>query len=439
MNSTNDHASLIQSSTSGFLVFVIVTVLFLSFYMTGMPTAYSVRIHDPDFEEASFTVITSGNAKRRISLISLGFFWALLFIRRKNPILPIRGPLYWSIILYISWSVLSISWADDPQLVLRRAIVLIILSFSAFSTSINVPLRQLPTIILWTSLALLMIGVLSEIAAGVFSLSFGEHRFAGTIHPNNQGRNCAMLFLAAIVLARREGQIERLFFRSIMVTAFFFLLLTRSRATFVATIIAVVVWRIFAPDRSKNVVYLYFIVLFLCIGALVFSDAFFPLLSSGLLLGREEEQFNQLNGRIALWAECIEYGMERPLLGYGFHGFWTEDRVRAIAHSQGWSPHASHSTYVENFLNLGLVGLAIFMVMVTLAWWAAKNAYRRRNDVGMGFALALLTLWLAGGLLARPVGGLDFLTYLFLVVLFGVARSERLRHHVGNVAAIRPS
>ena len=71
------------------------------------------------------------------------------------------------------------------------------------------------------------------------------------------------------------------------------------------------------------------------------------------------------------------------------------------------------------------VGIAA-LVLAPFAWWKARDAYIDRKDVGMGVALGLLILWLGYGVLGTPVLGLRFLTYLFFVVLFSIARESVL-------------
>ncbi len=92
---------------------------------------------------------------------------------------------------------------------------------------------------------------------------------------------------------------------------------------------------------------------------LVFS---FSLLALGwsdlmgvVLLGRHE-QVSTLTGRVPLWIECWSFVEQRPLTGYGYNGFWTEDRAWDLTDTQGWVLASSHSMYLETVLNLGLVG-----------------------------------------------------------------------------------
>jgi exopolysaccharide production protein ExoQ len=78
-----------------------------------------------------------------------------------------------------------------------------------------------------------------------------------------------------------------------------------------------------------------------------------------------------LTGRTHIWAFAVEQIAERPLLGYGYHGFWNigPESPRFTAHIQFIHnmPHA-HNGYLDLLINLGLVGLILFAVVFVLSF-----------------------------------------------------------------------
>src|SRR5206468_7535924 len=50
------------------------------------------------------------------------------------------------------------------------------------------------------------------------------------------------------------------------------------------------------------------------------------------------------------------------LAGYGYGGFWTPARISMISDDQQWSITSSHSEYLEIALDLGVIGLALYVV-----------------------------------------------------------------------------
>jgi O-antigen ligase len=71
-------------------------------------------------------------------------------------------------------------------------------------------------------------------------------------------------------------------------------------------------------------------------------------------------------GRVPLWNELVEMIKQRPLVGYGYEGFWQAWRgvnapANPVVHKIGeWAVHA-HNGFLDLTLNLGLLGLLLFI------------------------------------------------------------------------------
>jgi exopolysaccharide production protein ExoQ len=77
----------------------------------------------------------------------------------------------------------------------------------------------------------------------------------------------------------------------------------------------------------------------------------------------------EFNGRMPIWTLAIAKGLERPILGYGYYGFWTSKVSDDVLHNV-WAGlnyefanriiiFHSHNGFVDIFLQFGLVGLAL--------------------------------------------------------------------------------
>ena len=53
-----------------------------------------------------------------------------------------------------------------------------------------------------------------------------------------------------------------------------------------------------------------------------------------------------------------------PILGTGFESFWLGERVQTIWAQIKWRPNQAHNGYLEMYLNLGAVGLCIFLGVI---------------------------------------------------------------------------
>lgn len=426
MITTDPHPQTTQYTTSKFLLFILIVVLFVVFFSIEHDISYTTRSSGFIFSEAETSLISHGDAGKQSKYLFLFLFCIFILIKRKGYSLIFHEFLGWLILANLSWVMLSFFWADDPALVGRRIVLFLILNFVAFSISMNVPLRRLPTIVLWITAPILIIGFISERVLGTWWFGAEDYRFSGTCHPEGQAINCAMLFLAAATMTRKGGRISRVIFLGVMFVAAIFLLLTKSRAPFVGTIIAYGIYELCTKKRSILVTYVYAGFVALGVMALVLGNTLLPLLGSGINLGRQES-ISGLSGRAELWNELGEFVNERPVLGYGLGGFWTEDRVLEFADSHRWRVRDSHSIYFDTVLDLGLIGLMIVVILLIVAWYRARQTCVNGGDEGGAFAASLLTLWMADGLFSSLVLGRGFVTLFLFIVLFGIARESHLQ------------
>ena len=67
-----------------------------------------------------------------------------------------------------------------------------------------------------------------------------------------------------------------------------------------------------------------------------------------------------LTGRTDLWATVLKL-QENPIFGTGFESFWLGKRLDALWEEFWWHPIQAHNGYIEIYLNLGLIGILLFV------------------------------------------------------------------------------
>ncbi|HEU0015736.1 MAG TPA: O-antigen ligase, partial [Longimicrobium sp.] len=103
-----------------------------------------------------------------------------------------------------------------------------------------------------------------------------------------------------------------------------------------------------------------------------------------------------LTGRTPIWNSLLESIRERPLLGYGYNGFWlgergpAEETIRTI----GWETPSAHNGFLEVALQLGVVGLAVFLLGYFHVFGRAFAAVRRTRAADGLWPIAILTFTL---------------------------------------------
>ena len=93
---------------------------------------------------------------------------------------------------------------------------------------------------------------------------------------------------------------------------------------------------------------------------IVLAEAAFGISSLALqVLGKDPT----LTDRTLLWHEVLKIPIN-PVFGAGFESFWLGDRLKKLWDIYWWHPIQAHNGYLETYLNLGLVGLALMIGLI---------------------------------------------------------------------------
>lgn len=98
--------------------------------------------------------------------------------------------------------------------------------------------------------------------------------------------------------------------------------------------------------------------------------------------------------RTAIWDEVVHFAAQRPE-GWGYVGYWPvwEHPYSSISEQANKFASHSHNAYLDAWLQLGLVGLALLLVMVVVLFGSMWRLVERadRADTYIPIAWALLT------------------------------------------------
>jgi O-antigen ligase len=299
-------------------------------------------------------------------------------------------------------------WADDLALSLKRSLPPTFTLIAACGVAKFCPPRRLCLFTVALTATFLAIGLGAEVAAGTF-LSGSDYRFAGTLHPNDQGVNCALLCLASMCLAREKAgddakRPRRLWLFPCLAGAAFLFLTGSRTAIFSSAAAAAVFWLLAASRYQRLLATVSATVIAACVGVIWLeadadaSRAFTEIAS----MGREQDQHDMasLTGRVPIWREVLRDIGAAPLFGYGYGAFWTPQRVLYYSYvGGGWEFTHAHSAYFESLLNVGAMGLVLGLYAVLTARRSAVRTFRATGDPGLRFVAIMLTMALVHGLL----------------------------------------
>lgn len=335
----------------------------------------------------------AGSSQRPLAFAALALFGAVCWLTR-SPSRPSAsdGGFVFLVVMFLGYAALSMTWAWDFDLVLRRVVVLALYCVAAFGVAQRFSNQDLVVFAFVVGMLAAILGLIGEISSGAFTPWLPEYRFYGIMHANTLGSLLAISMLAAITLARTMTR-GRVAFIAAAVVIFGFLILTKSRGAMAAAVVAIWIMLLLGARDRRRVMWLS--VLALClVGPLLgilLGDALDNMARSTVLLGRDEGSPETLTGRLPLWQYLIDrYVGERPFFGYGFNGFWTPQHVMNVSGSQNWLILTAHSGYVSLLLELGTVGLGLVMMIVVMALRRSYRNFRLSGDRTWLFMMAVL-------------------------------------------------
>ena len=216
-----------------------------------------------------------------------------------------------------------------------------------------------------------------------------------TLNKNALGADCLILgffffwYLLQVLGSERSRQRRHELFLAAGFLLMIWWLLSRAHSStslvslFIAILIVLVLGLRFVDKR--------FIGTYLIIGSLtlILAEWAFGIYASAIqLLGKDAT----LTDRTLLWADLLKVEIN-PILGAGFESFWLGERFREFAASRWWAPNQAHNGYLETYLNLGLVGLFLLIVLLIATFWKGRRELFTNFEFGrfrLGFLLAVI-------------------------------------------------
>lgn len=400
------------------------------FFVADHDLYFSIKAEELQDIDGTIGRIAESSLGRFIVFPILGLAGAIGLLRSGINCLRINGVLGWLLVFYIAWASLSLAWSDDAALTLRRVLALWMLCLGALAMVKHFNLRDIILCLFYTTLLYLIIGLAAEIGLGTFRpLTFG-YRFSGTLHPNFQGVNCALLLMTGLYTGRVSSKRGRYFFRVCAAAGFVFLIFTGSRTAFAGAIVAFLVSWNFSLSRSRKLGWLLGISIGMCLLILLSDVDFIKASWQSILLGRTGPgaEFSTLSGRIPLWKDCLDYAAKRPFQGYGYSSFFTTVHISKFGASHGWAFTHAHSAYLESLLGTGVIGLVSFVSIFILAIKRAIDRYKNSLNPVHACSIAILVFCALNGVLEATIVHANMLSFIAMINLCNLGFTQLKGH-----------
>ncbi|NJR39809.1 MAG: O-antigen ligase family protein [Leptolyngbyaceae cyanobacterium CSU_1_4] len=304
-----------------------------------------------------------------ISLIIYAFIF-VLFVKSWRRIVYVAFS-DWVLLSLCLLAVLSFTWSAHPSSTLSELKFLIRGTIFGIYLAMRYSPRDLLRLLAWTA----GISMILSILMALFVPEFGLHNYDGTlvwkgIFTHKQGLGAYMGLAASIFIAHfTDPQSNRWLAGLGLSTACLLIVMSDSKtglSLLVLTLVLIPLYRAFKQQGGVRT-FLLLTALVLLIGITLAVVLNFNTIVVDYL-GKDPE----LTGRVPLWVLAIGKGMEQPILGFGYNGFWSSDTSDiVIFHS--WAVrdpffkdrsilfHA-HNGLIDQFLQFGFVGLGLFFL-----------------------------------------------------------------------------
>lgn len=319
----------------------------------------------------------------------LGVFF-LLFRHCKGFIRALASDRWLLALLILAF--LSTAWSDDPSFTFKRSIGLLGTYLCAVYLASRYDLRAQLRLVAWA----LGPAVLLSLPFGAFGIGSCPNSALDAggdwcgVYPNKNGLGAMMAFAFVVfVMMSKLEPARRWAMRLLAGLAFALLLLSGSKTSLVALLgfLAMLLYSRFLRGSARR-----------AFGAVALAGAagttgiywaFHHIVEVTALLGKNAT----FSGRLQLWILSFVMAMRKPWLGYGYGAFWLgrEGPSARVLRAVGWQAYYAHNGLLELWLDVGLVGVLLFVVGFAIYASRALRFFRGHREVEYAWPLMFLT------------------------------------------------
>jgi len=318
-------------------------------------------------------------------LLAAGLLVLLWRSRRTAGFLSANGAL----VAFFLYCGLSVLWSEYPAVAFKRwtkiggdfAMVLVVLTDPAPRAAVRRLVGR--AVFLLVPISVLLIKYYPDLGRGYDRWTWSTYYAGVAGGKNGLGYVCLVVGLGSLwrwlaALRPEDGPLLRrpLIAHSIVLMAVLWLFWKADSATSLACFIAgasvLTVTTICGSARSVSPARALAGALVVLVFAAIFVGS-----GTGLVeaMGRD----STLTGRTDLWNRLLGMTVD-PFFGTGFESFWLGERVEKFWSTYWWHPNQAHNGYLEIFLNLGWIGIALLAVVIVAALVNIRRTFGRDNE-----------------------------------------------------------
>ena len=341
-----------------------------------------------------------------------------------------------TVFLFTGLVLASTMWSADPAVSMRRGVmftsVTLFASYLVLRFSLQEIIALLATMFVVSGVInLTVILVWPDVAIDRLG------RFDGVFAQKNALGYVSAMAIPTLLVAARSWRRWRLLCYGAVALHAYLLVGSESKTMLVACVASVALMIAYVAFRGRRT--LPGIVAVSLVGSSVFALAFVT--ANIALLAKWLDKDVSLSGRVPLWEGLLPVVSERLVLGHGFEAAFSGafSPAHEVVVQVGWNPGDSHNAGMQILLELGLVGLLLFLIGYGRGVVrAVRIAVIVPGAIGL-WPLVLMTMALLISVTETGVQSDSMGWVMYLVAVLTASGHLQYRSQVGLSNALDPS
>ena len=331
----------------------------------------------------------------------------------------------WLLVLLVGLAVVSVFWSDAPAVTFRRSLALVGTWVFAAYFAARYPLKEQLKMLGWTC----GIAVAFSFIFGFLKLGTPVEQLEGAwfgifVHKNVLGRMMVLSTLVFLTLAMGVSKYRRVAWCGMGLSVLLIFLSTSKTAliVFLGLLGLFLTSRILRRNSGRGIAAL---VLWgvATTAVVVWGITHLEILAEPL--GKDIT----LTGRLVIWFLALVMALQKPWLGYGYNAFWlgAEGPSLKIWFALRWpTPHA-HNGFLDLWLELGVLGVALFLVGFAVYTGRAVRLLQRTHEPEAIWPLLFLGFMLLSNLTESSILRANTIFWiLYVAVAYRVSSEYRI-------------
>jgi exopolysaccharide production protein ExoQ len=326
-------------------------------------------------------------------------------------------------------AVFSFIWSSDPRQSFVSGTILLIFTLFALYIANRFSWQEQFELIILVGAVILPL----SIALAIFVPAVGESG-GGWSGIFGQKQNCAivsMLWLVTAIHWKTVGLHQKLLRVTYILMCVLLIVMSRSRTgwalALIALLLSAVIWIMQKVPAKQSL--LFAMLSSVIAGGLVYA-VYLHSTSIITSVGKDPT----LSQRTSIWAAVWIEILKHPILGYGFAAFWKGlfGPSHDVVVSSGWDVFQAQDGFLDVWLGVGVVGIALVAMMVVQAIRNAIRSFRGVNATYVRWCIVIIISTLLLNIGESTIGRPQMGWFLFLLAYIGLNQVAQKARTSGN-------